>query len=62
MSDPFLVARNPDPDSKLPYLLRLPIESGIVLKARETWPRTKTVPGRRVGLMSADKQPFDRRD
>lgn len=43
MNDSFLVARNPDPDSKLPYLLRLPIESGIVLKARETWPRTKAV-------------------
>jgi len=39
----FLVARNPDPDSKLPYLLRLPIEEGIVLKARDTWPRTKAV-------------------
>lgn len=43
MNASFLVARNPDPDSKLPYLLRLPIESGIVPKARETWPRTKAV-------------------
>jgi hypothetical protein len=43
MSASFLVARNPDPDSKLPYLLRLPIEEGIVLKARETWPRTRAV-------------------
>ncbi|MFN2595154.1 MAG: ERCC4 domain-containing protein [Actinomycetota bacterium] len=43
MNDSFLIARNPDPDSKLPYVLRLPIESGIVLKAREIWPRTKSV-------------------
>lgn len=35
----FLVARNPDPDSTLPYLVRLPIEGGIVLKTRESWPR-----------------------
>jgi hypothetical protein len=39
----FLVARNPDPDSSLPYLLRLPIEGGLVLKARDTWPRTARV-------------------
>ncbi|MGH8953080.1 MAG: hypothetical protein ACRDX9_16880 [Acidimicrobiia bacterium] len=36
--EPFLLARNPDPDSSLPYLVRLPIE-GIVLKTRESWPR-----------------------
>ncbi len=39
----FLVARNPDADSKLPYLLRLPPEDGIVLKARESWPVTARV-------------------
>lgn len=43
MAKPFLIARNPDPDSKLPFLLRLPIEGGVVLKSRETWPRTKSV-------------------
>lgn len=37
--EPFLVGRNPDPDSSLPYLVRLPIEGGIVLKTRESWPR-----------------------
>jgi len=37
--EPFLLARNPDPDSSLPYLVRLPIEGGIVLKTRESWPR-----------------------
>ncbi len=39
----FLVARNPEPGSHLPYLLRLPIDGGLVLKARETWPRTARV-------------------
>jgi putative transposase len=39
----FLVARNPDAESKLPYLLRLPLEDGILLKARESWPATARV-------------------
>lgn len=39
----FVVARNPDPDSRLPYLVRLPIEGGLVLKVRDTWPRTSRV-------------------
>src|SRR2546426_3415930 len=39
----FRVARNPDPESRLPYLILLPIEGGLVLKARETWPRANRV-------------------
>jgi hypothetical protein len=39
----FTIARNPDPDSRLPYLVRLPIDGGLVLKVRETWPRTSRV-------------------
>jgi hypothetical protein len=39
----FLVARNPEADSRLPYLLRLPLEGGVVLKARESWPTTSRV-------------------
>jgi hypothetical protein len=39
----FVIARNPDPDSKLPYLVLLPIEGGLVLKARDTWPRSSRV-------------------
>jgi hypothetical protein len=42
--DDFVIARNPDGDSRLPYLLRLPLgRDGVVLKARETWPRTGKV-------------------
>jgi hypothetical protein len=44
----FLVARNPDADSKLPYLLLLPLEEGIMLKAREAWPATARVYCHRV--------------
>jgi hypothetical protein len=37
--DDLLVARNPDSDSSLPYLIRVPLgPAGIVVKARETWP------------------------
>ena len=39
----FLVGRNPEADSKLPYLLLLPLEDGLVLKAREAWPATARV-------------------
>ncbi len=40
----FIVARNPDGDSALPYLVRLPLgPHGVVLKVRDTWPRTAKV-------------------
>jgi hypothetical protein len=39
----FVVARNPQGDSRLPYLLRLPLPDGLVLKARECWPATARV-------------------
>jgi len=41
--DVFLIGRNPEEDSKLPYLLHLPIEGGLVLKARDTWPRSARI-------------------
>ena len=40
----FVVARNPDDESTLPYLIRVPVGgTTLVLKARETWPRTSKV-------------------
>lgn len=40
----FMVARNPDEESTLAYLIRLPLPDGaLVLKAAETWPRTSKV-------------------
>jgi hypothetical protein len=38
-----VVARNPDPDSALPYLLRVPLGDGLVFRAKGTWPRTSAL-------------------
>ncbi|MCW2813915.1 MAG: hypothetical protein JWN84_1370 [Nocardioides sp.] len=49
MPDDFVIARNPDGDSTLPYLLRIPLgERGLILKARDTWPRTAKIYCHRV--------------
>jgi hypothetical protein len=49
MPEDFVIARNPDGDSSLPYLLRVPLgTTGVVLKARDTWPRTGKVYCHRV--------------
>ena len=42
-ADYLLIARNPDPGSTLPYLLRVPLGDGIVLRTAGTWPRTKAL-------------------
>jgi hypothetical protein len=42
--DDFVIARNPDEDSRLPFLVSLPLtEAGIVLKVHDTWPRAAKV-------------------
>lgn len=38
-----LIAANPDPDSRLPYLLRLPLAGGLVFRTSGTWPRIKAL-------------------
>ncbi len=39
-----LLARNPDAESTLPYLLRLPLGAdGLVFRVKDTWPRTNAV-------------------
>jgi hypothetical protein len=38
-----LLARNPDTASSLPYLLRLPLENGLVFRTKGTWPRTSAL-------------------
>lgn len=43
MPDDFVIARNPEEESTLPYLLRIPLGDGILLKAKDTWPRTAKV-------------------
>ena len=41
--DDSLIAVNPDPDSRLPYLLRLPFGGAMVFRTSGIWPRTKAV-------------------
>jgi hypothetical protein len=44
MAKTFVIARNPEPESTLPFLLLLPLAGGpLVLKSRETWPRTSKI-------------------
>lgn len=38
-----LLARNPDPDSTLPLLLRVPLGGGLVFRTKDTWPRTSAL-------------------
>jgi hypothetical protein len=38
-----LIARNPDPESRLPYLLLLPLDAGMVFRTSGTWPRTSAL-------------------
>ncbi len=40
----FLIAGNPEPDSRLPYLLWVPLAGqGLAFKAGGTWPRTNAI-------------------
>lgn len=57
----FVIARNPDTASTLPYLVRLPLgREGVVLKVRDTWPRTAKVYCHRADGWSDDVEILDR--
>jgi hypothetical protein len=59
--DDFLVARNPEEGSTLPFLVRIPLGTdGIVLKVRETWPRTSKVYCHRAEGWPADADVVER--
>ena len=61
MPDDFLIARNPDEASTLPYLVRIPLgEHGIVLKSKDTWPRTSKVYCHRAAEWPADADVVER--
>jgi len=45
-----LVARNPNRDSSLPYLLWVPLEGGLVFRTKGTWPRTSALYCHAVGI------------
>lgn len=38
-----LIAQNPEPDSRLPFLLRVPLPRPLVFRTSGTWPRTKAL-------------------
>ncbi len=42
-AEELLIARNPDPESSLAYLMYLPVGEGMVLRTSGTWPRTKAL-------------------
>ncbi len=56
----FVVATNTEPGSTLPYLLRVPLGEGIILKAKDTWPRTGKVYCHRVEEWPADAEVIER--
>ncbi len=56
----FVIARNTEPGSTLPYLLRIPLGDGIILKAKDTWPRTGKVYCHRVEEWPADAEIIER--
>jgi hypothetical protein len=59
--DDFVIARNPEEGSTLPYLLRIPLPgSPVILKARETWPRTAKVYCHRAEEWPDDAQIVER--
>jgi hypothetical protein len=59
--DDFVIARNPDGDSTLPYLLRIPLgDRAVILKARDTWPRTSKIYCHRVEEWPDDAEVVER--
>lgn len=61
MPDDFVIATNPEEGSSLPYLVRLPLgPAGVVLKVRDTWPRTAKVYAHRADAWPADPEIVER--
>ena len=56
----FVIARNAEPGSTLRYLLRVPLGDGIILKAKDTWPRTGKVYCHRVEEWPVDAEIVER--
>ena len=60
MPEDFVIARNAEQGSTLPYLLRIPLGDGIILKAKDTWPRTGKVYCHRVEEWPDDAEIVER--
>jgi hypothetical protein len=59
--DDFLIAHNPDEESTLPFLVRIPLgPNGIVIKAKDTWPRTSKVYCHRAEAWPVDAEIIER--
>jgi hypothetical protein len=56
----FVIARNTESGSTLPYLLRIPLGDGISLKAKNTWPRTGKVYCHRAEVWPDDAEIVER--
>ena len=53
----FRVARNPEPDSTLPFVIEVPLgDRPMILKAKESWPRTAKVYCHRLECWPADAE------
>jgi hypothetical protein len=55
-----VIATNPDPDSRLPYVIGVPYGDGLVFRAGDTWPRTKAVYCYPLDEWPADAEIVDR--
>ena len=61
MSRELLIARNPEAGSSLPFILRVPVPGGdLLLKSRDTWPRTSKVYCHRLDAWPADAEVLER--
>jgi hypothetical protein len=59
--DDFVIVRNPDEQSSLPYLIRVPLPGRpVVLKARDTWPRTAKIYCHRAEEWPTDAEVVER--
>lgn len=59
--DDFVIARNPEEESTLPFLLRIPLKpQPVVLKARDTWPRTSKIYCHRAAEWPSDAEIVER--
>lgn len=54
-----LIARNPDPASSLPFVMRVPVEGGLVFRVKSTWPRTSAVYCHPVPRSEWPEQPLE---
>jgi hypothetical protein len=61
VSRELLIARNPEAGSSLPFILRVPVPGGdLLLKSRDTWPRTSKVYCHRLDAWPADAEVLER--